>query len=315
MVTILFIEIFYNSSICANWRKSNTEIGQLEAFVAVVREGSFTQAAYRLNLTQPSLSARVHQLEQSLRGQLFQRDKRPVQLTPLGEIFVTYAERALGILEAGQAAIRSAQSGEAGHVRVCCPFSLATYLMPDVVRRFRGAFPLAELHIEAGHSDFAIGQLLDGLVELALAAAFPRFMNQVQVLLRFHDEMVVAVNPAHELAGMETVSVPQLWRYQLLIVHWGRAFSAYLDSLRQMYQVRGSAMSVPLAVALPMMEETDTVTFLPRRLTAVAGLVELHVPAFQFDWDTILATRPGRTLTVLEQAFVDLTAAVWKGEG
>ena len=71
------------------------EIGQLEAFLAVVREGSFTRAADSLNLTQPSLSARIHHLEQSLEGKLFQRDKRPVQLTPLGEIFLDYARLSL----------------------------------------------------------------------------------------------------------------------------------------------------------------------------------------------------------------------------
>ena len=57
------------------------EFGQIEAFLAVVSEGSFTRAAALLNLTQPSLSTRIHQLEQSLGGELFQRDKRPVQLT------------------------------------------------------------------------------------------------------------------------------------------------------------------------------------------------------------------------------------------
>jgi DNA-binding transcriptional LysR family regulator len=46
------------------------ELRQLEAFLAVVREGSFTQAAESLNLTQPSLSARIQQLEQSLGGEL-----------------------------------------------------------------------------------------------------------------------------------------------------------------------------------------------------------------------------------------------------
>ena len=121
------------------------EISQIEAFLAVVREGSFTKAAERLNLRQPSLSARIQQLEQSLGGELFQRSKRPVQLTPIGEVFVDYAERALGILDAGYEAVRSAQLGMNGRVTLCCPFSLATYLMPEVVNRFSQAYPQAEL--------------------------------------------------------------------------------------------------------------------------------------------------------------------------
>jgi DNA-binding transcriptional LysR family regulator len=287
------------------------EIAQIEALLAVVREGNFTRAADRLNLTQPSLSARIQRLEQSLGGELFQRDKRPVQLTPLGEVFVDYAERAVGILDAGQEAVRITRLGVAARVTVCCPFSLATYLMPQVVNRFSHEYPRAELYVETGHSDFAVSQLLDGLVNLAFAAAFPRFSAQTQTLLRFHDKMIVAVTPEHELATSNSVPMGQLWQYQLLIIHWGSAFDAYMKSLRQMDRATGPTIRVPLASALPMARQPNAITFLPRRLTAVTGLVELDVPEFQFDWDVILMTRPGRSLTVLEQAFVDTVSAVW----
>lgn len=287
------------------------EFGQLEAFLAVIREGSFTSAAARLNLTQPSLSARIQQLEQSLGGELFFRDRRPVQLTPMGRIFVDYAERALGILDAGYTAVREAQMGAVGRVSVCCPFSLATSLLPEVVNRFGQAHPQAELSIEAGHSDFAISQLLDGVANLALAAAFPRYATQTQTLLRLHDEMVVAVSPEHPLAGATAVAISQLWQYQLIIIHWGTSFDAYLESLRQMNEATGATVRVPLPAALPMAQLPNSVTFLPRRLTAVSGLVELNVPDFQFDWDAIVVTRRERQLTELEQSFVDIVTAVW----
>lgn len=288
------------------------EIGQIEAFLAVVREGSFTHAASRLNLTQPSLSARIHQLEQNLGGALFQRDKRPVQLTPLGRVFFDYAERATGLLEAGYEAVRSARLGMAGRVTVSSPFSLASYLLPEVVNRFSRTYPQAELYVETGHSDFAISLLLDGLVNLALAAAFPRYMGQTQSLLRLHDEMVVAAAPEHALAGVKGIPIKELWQYRTLVVHWGSAFAAYIRSLRQVGQAKGAMVRVPLAVALPMAQQMDTIIFLPRRLTAVSGLTILDVPGFQFDWDAVLVTRPGRTLTILEQSFVDMVAVVWQ---
>ena len=287
------------------------EIGQLEAFLAVVREGSFTQAAHSLNLSQPSLSARIHHLEQSIGGDLFLRDRRPVQLTTLGELFYDYAERAMNILEAGKEAIRSVQLGLTGRVTVCSPFSLATYLLPEVVNQFRQAYPHAELYIEAGHSDFAFAQLQDGLVNLALAAAFPRFLTQAQTILRLHDEMVAAVTPTHELAQAINIPVIKLWEYRLLMIHWGHAFDAYVDSLRQMVASPQPASHVPLASALPMARQPGTIIFLPRRLAAVSGLVELDVPEFEFDWDAVLITRLGRSLTVLEQRFVDIVTSVW----
>ncbi len=287
------------------------EIRQIEAFLAVIEEGNFTRAANSLNLTQPSLSTRIQQLEKSLGGALFFRKQRPFSLTPLGELFRGYAERALTILQAGQKAVQAAQQGQIGRVTVCCPFSLAASLMPEVVKQFGQAYPQAELYLETGHSDFAVTQLLDGVVDVALAAAFPRFAPQVQTLLRLHDEMVVAVAPDHELVGETAVSIPTLWQYQPIIIHWGRAFEAYIASLRQMGGAKGATVRVPLAAALPMARQAHTVTFLPRRVTAVFGLIELPVPSFQFGWDAIVATRPGRSLLPLEQAFVDLVTAVW----
>lgn len=287
------------------------EMGQIEAFLAVVNEGSFTRAAEQLNLTQPSLSARIQQLEQNLGVELFQRDKRPVELTPSGAVFVDYAERGLSILAAGQEAVRAVQSGVSGRITVCCPYSLATYLMPEVVQRFSQAFPEAELFVEAGHSDFAVSQLLDRLVNFALAAAFPRYSAHTHTLLRLHDEMVVAATPTHPLAGVQNISLPALWQYQKLVIHWGAAFDGYLESLQQMAKGSGPVIRVPLAAALPMARRPNAITFLPRRLTAVSNLIELHVPHFQFDWDAVLLTRPNRTLTTLEQKFVDMVASVW----
>ncbi|MFQ5398803.1 MAG: LysR family transcriptional regulator [Anaerolineae bacterium] len=288
------------------------EIRQLEAFIAVVREGSFTRAAHRLNLAQPSLSARIRKLERSLGGPLFKRDSRPVKLTMLGETFLDFAERAVGILDAGREAVRSAKLGLAGRVTVCCPYSLATSLMHQVVDRFGQTYTQSELYIEAGHSDFAASQLMDGLVNLAFAAAFPRILMQTQTLLRLHDEMVVAVTPGHPLAAAAEPAVTDLWQYRLLIIHWGAAFSAYVESLRQESHSAGVTIRVPLAAALPMARQPDTVTFLPRRLAAVAGLVALDMPEFRFDWDMVLITRPGRSLTALEQGFVDIVETVWK---
>jgi DNA-binding transcriptional LysR family regulator len=292
------------------------EIGQIEAFLAVVREGSFTKAAERLNLRQPSLSARIQALEQTLGGDLFLRDKRPVQLSPIGEIFVDYAERAMGVLEAGSEAVRAARLGTSGRVTVCCPFSLATYLMPNVVTRFSQQYPQAELFVEAGHSDYAVRQLVDGLVNFALAAAFPRYASQTHALLRLHDEMVVAAAPGHPAARATALTLDEVWGYQKLVIHWGRTFDAYLSSLQQMAAqhsaASGPTIRVPLAAALAMARQPNTITFLPRRLTAVANLIELPVPQFTFDWDAVLLTRPGRPLSVLEQAFVALVAEVWE---
>jgi len=287
------------------------EFRQLLAFVAVAREGSFTQAAQQLNLRQPSLSARIHQLELSLGGQLIDRRSRPIKLTPLGEAFLPYAERAIAIFEAAQELARDHHKVAAEQVRLGCPFSVATYLLPEVVDKFSKAFPKADLFIDTGNSDYVVSQLADGLINLALAAAFPKFLARSQLLLTLHDEMVVAVAPDHELAGLTDVTIAQILCYRVLLIHWGPSFHAYIENLRQLNPESGPLLRLPLAGALPMAQQADTTTFLPRRLVAPSGLVEVMVSEFSFSWDVALMTRPGRSLTFLEQEFLNIVSSSW----
>ncbi|MBP7998647.1 MAG: LysR family transcriptional regulator [Chloroflexi bacterium] len=289
------------------------ELDQLQAFLAVVHEGSFTAAAESLSLTQPSLSARIHNLEQIVGGMLFQRERRPVRLTLLGETFLPYVERALNILEAGQEALQLVRQGAVGRVIVGATFSLSTYLLPQVVMDFNWRYPLADLYIEAGHTDFVMNQLKDGVFNLGLAAAFPNLLAQTRVLLRLHDKMIVAVSPEHPLANQQNVALGELWQYRLVLINWGKAFDTHIESLRQMVTDPGPMLRVPLAAALPMARQPDTITFMPQRLAAVFGLAEVHTPELVYGWDSALMTRPGRTLTVLEQAFVEIVDNVWHG--
>lgn len=288
------------------------EIGQLEGFLAVVREGSFTRAATRLSLTQPSLSARILTLEGDLGGVLFDRNYRPVRLTELGEAFRPYAERALGILEAAEEAVAAVRLGVSGRVTVASPFSLGTYLLPGVVERFAQAYPQAELDMETGHSDYVASRVLDGVVNLGFSAAFPTVLAQSQVLLHLYDSMTIAVDQGHPLAGLRNVPLRELWSSRLLLIHWGAAFDAYVESLWQMSEEPGPIIRIPLAVALPMARQANTITFMPKRLAIASGLAEVHVPDIPFEWNVVLMTRPGRELTLLEQAFVDIVDIVWQ---
>lgn len=287
------------------------ELRQLEALVAVARDRSFTKAAERMSISQPSLSARVRRLESHLNCLLIDRHSRPVRLTSQGRAFLPYAERALIILRTAEELVQDKHLELSALLRVGCPFSVATYLMPQVVNNFSASFPEAELYIEAGNSNFVVSQLIDGLVDLALAAAFPEFLSQTRVLLQLHDQMTAAVSPAHPLAGKADVPVSDIWPYRVLLIHWGSTFRAYIESLRQMSPNPGPLVRLPLAGALPMAQQPDTVTFMPRRLVTPSGLTEVHLRAFSFNWDVALLTRPGRSLSNLEQAFVDIVNRVW----
>lgn len=282
------------------------EFRQLEAFVAVVREGSFTQAAARLNLTQPSLSARIHQLEQQMGTSLFDRNTRPIELSSAGETFFPYAERVLGVLEAGQNAVQVTNTGMGGRISVGAPNSIATFLMPDVVTRFSTIYPQAELSIESGHSALLVQQMRDGVLDIVFTAIFPHLIRQNQILLRIRDRIVVACEPTHPLVDRDEVSIHELWEHRIVLPRWGTAFEGFISGYREMSPNPHPMVRVPLTVGLPMMSLPDAITFVPKRVADAADLIEIKVPELDYPWDVVLVTRPGRALTPLGQGFVDL---------
>lgn len=287
------------------------EFRQLEAFIAVVREGSFTQAANRLNLSQPSLSTRIQQLELDMGVVLFKRGRRPIELTDSGKTFLPYAERIMGIAEASEHAIKVSKGGYAGRLTVGCPTSISTYLMPEVVTLFNKRFPQSELSVETGHSALMVERLLDGVYDIAFTAVFPHLIRQTQILTRVRDRMVVATHAEHPLAKKETTfSIQDLWKWRMILPNWGTAFEAWIDSHRELSSEPRPLIKVPLSICLPMMSQPESIALVPERVAKAAGLASLDVQEFNWPWDVVLVTRPGLTLPPLGQAFISAVSEI-----
>src|SRR5258708_20907288 len=89
----------------------NLDLEQLITFERIVREGSFSAAAWALDIPQPTVSARIKALEQTLGGQLFHRQGRKVTLTDLGQTFLPYAQRTIARLGEGVELAHQAEHG------------------------------------------------------------------------------------------------------------------------------------------------------------------------------------------------------------
>lgn len=144
----------------------------MEYLLAVVEEGSFTAAAQRLGVTQPTLSHQIRALERAVGVPLLERTSARVLLTPMGREYLPHAEAAL---RAARLA-RRAGAGARGPVllKVGTMYSIALGLVPPAIRAWRAAEPGAEVevsefassaalegHVAAGSSDLGVGPLPD----------------------------------------------------------------------------------------------------------------------------------------------------------
>ncbi|MEU3626048.1 LysR family transcriptional regulator [Amycolatopsis coloradensis] len=123
------------------------ETRQLECFVAVAEELSFTRAARRLYAVQSTVSATIQALEGELGVKLFDRSTRRVELSPAGKVFLPEAKAALEALGRAREVVADASAGLRGSLRVGTLTSVGDLDLPDLLGAFHRRYPLVDLHV------------------------------------------------------------------------------------------------------------------------------------------------------------------------
>lgn len=129
---------------------------KLRAFAAVARTGSFSRAAQELFVSQPAISKHVAALETELAAQLFVRGRRGATLTPAGEQLADFVLRAEALLANGIRAAEAHRDGRLGALALVASGVPGTYLLPELIARFRAENPGVELSFELSTSAGAL---------------------------------------------------------------------------------------------------------------------------------------------------------------
>ncbi|MBO0778456.1 MAG: LysR family transcriptional regulator [Ktedonobacteraceae bacterium] len=208
------------------------DIDQLRTFERVVREGSFSRAARSLDISQPTISARIQALEQEVGGALLQRGGRTIALTERGESFLPYARQAIAVLSEGIEAAQQTRSGRRGRISIGTMPSLAGSLLSSTIERFHRAHPQVELFVETGHSYQITAMLMDGIVKLGLIS-YPFFNPALRALLRFREPIQLMVAANHSLAGRGQITLEELRQSgePIYTVRWGPSADSELSQL------------------------------------------------------------------------------------
>ncbi|HSI84469.1 MAG TPA: LysR substrate-binding domain-containing protein [Candidatus Methylacidiphilales bacterium] len=193
------------------------EIHQLRYFVEVVQTGSFTKAAQRCHVTQPTLSHQIRKLEDILGEPLLQRLKQGVQTTPLGESFYP---RALAILKEVKAAEEDAAafSGDLkGSLHIGVIPTVAPYLMPGLLESSRHRFPQLTFHITEDTTENLLEAMRNGMVDCALLS-LPIQGEEWTITRLIQDEILVALPRRHPLGKFKDVRLLDLVTEPLVLM-------------------------------------------------------------------------------------------------
>ncbi len=169
---------------------------QLQYFLAIADEGSFTRAATRLLVAQPSLSQQIKRLEQELGGPLLERLPTGVRLTAAGQAFVTEARAAVTHAERARRNVRSALGLEAGTLEVATVTSVAFGVLPPAFELWHERYPATTIALrEYPHRRALDDAVRIGIGDIAVGPRPPHWRGRIADL---GWEEFVAVLPASD---------------------------------------------------------------------------------------------------------------------
>lgn len=176
------------------------DVHQLRYFLAVAESGSFTAAAARCHVAQPSLSQQIRRFERQLGRRLFDRLPRGAVLTDAGRALLPRARRILAEIDDTEAAIAADLEEGRGRLVVGSIPTMAPYLLPTMLPRFLRAFPDCELTLVEDLTDRLVDMLIDHSIDIAILST-PIENEAVALSVLGSERLLIAAHRDHELVA------------------------------------------------------------------------------------------------------------------
>ncbi|SYX87063.1 LysR family transcriptional regulator [Paenibacillus alvei] len=183
-------------------------INKLETFITLSNCLSFTEAAEQLYCSQPTVSMQIQSLEEDLGVQLFNRIGKKLYLTMQGDIFKSYAEQILNLLQSGREHLHQLEDLSAGALVLGASNFVGVYLLPSVLARYKGQYPKIKISMKITSSQQLIRQLESNSIEfLVLSDQVEVDESQYQTCTFYQDRLVLIARPDHHLAQKRTCTL------------------------------------------------------------------------------------------------------------
>jgi DNA-binding transcriptional LysR family regulator len=186
------------------------ELRQLEYFLAVVEEGSFTRAAARVYMVQSSLSASLLSLERELGTELFTRGHRGAELTDAGRAFLGPARAALREIDRARDAVAEVEGLLRGSVRVAIVPLPRELDMSQTISEFRAEHPGVELLVVTNGTQGAVQLVAEGEADFAIAPLPPQAGRTLRFQTLYSTPLVAICPPGHRLSGTRDLDPREL---------------------------------------------------------------------------------------------------------
>lgn len=289
------------------------DLAELQVFLAVATERSFSRAATRLHRTQPAVSQAIKRLEEELDERLFDRSSKDGRLTEAGEILLDYAQRLTRLKDEAEGAVRELQDLRRGRVLIGANEGAVHVLLP-VIEQFRRDHPLAQVEVRRVPARQMAREVLSRSLDFGVLT-FPPRERGLQTLVLGEDELVMLISPAHPLAGRPRITMEEFGR-QTVIAH--NEASPARERVLRLYEQRHT--SINIQIGLPSLDGIKRavemglgVALLPQRCArteiARGQLAAVKVPQLRLPRQVRLVYRRAGEMSHAAAAFLDAARA------
>jgi DNA-binding transcriptional LysR family regulator len=191
---------------------------QLEHFLAVAEERTFTRAAERVGRTQPAVSQSIKKLEDEVGTPLFTRNAHEASLTEAGRALVAYARKMVESRDDAMRQLGALKHLTSGTLNIAAHESAAVYLLPAPLRYYLGQFPDIRTGIYRSRLSEIPRQVMDCEVHIGFVKDEPSF-HELRCVDVHADEMVLVATPDHPLTRRADVRIRDLGQERFVLHH------------------------------------------------------------------------------------------------
>ncbi|MCU1716005.1 LysR family transcriptional regulator [Pseudomonas sp. 5P_3.1_Bac2] len=286
------------------------DLAALNAFIAIAEQGSFSEAAERLHLTQPAVSKRIASLEQQLDMRLFDRLGREISLTEAGRALLPRAYQILNVMDDTRRALTNLNGEISGRLTLATSHHIGLHRLPPLLRAFTRAHPKVALDIQFLDSEVAYEEIIHGRAELAVITLAPQTREPVHAVPVWDDPLDFVAAPGHPLALTEQVELADIARHPA-VFPGGNTFTRHFVS--SLFEAQGLtpniAMSTNYLETIKMMVSIGLAWSVLPRTMLDEQVTRLPVPNIQLSRQLGYISHSERTLSNAARAFMRLLDA------
>jgi len=284
------------------------ELAELQVFLTVAAERSFSRAAEKLHRTQPAVSQAIRRLEEELGERLFDRSSKQGTLTEAGRVLREYAQRLSRLSEEAETAVRELRDLRRGRVLIGANEGAVHALLP-LIGRFRTHHPEIQVDVRRVASRQVGVEVSQGSLDFGVVTFQPAERGLLTLNLG-PDDLVMLVHPQHPLAGRKEVTLAEFGR-ETVIAH--NDPSPARERVLRTFEQKHAPINIQ--VALPSLEAIKRavemkmgVALLPRRCALAelsrGQLSAVKVPQVRLSRQLRLVYRRAGELSHAAQAFL-----------